>query len=60
MRALGSIILALSLGSLAGAAEPPPLLFAELGDLTLESDCGHLVTGCELDQFKEIVGSFLQ
>ena len=111
MRTLESIILALALGSLAGAVEPPPLLFAELGDLTFESgevlrgarlayrpagklnadksnailfptwftgtqrsisrrlgaesielasDCGHLVAGCELDRFKEIIGSFLR
>ena len=33
------------------------LLGAESIELT--SDCGHLVTGCELDQFEKIIGSFL-
>ncbi len=46
MRTLGSIMLALSLGSLAGAAEPTPLLFAELGDLTFES--GEVLRGARL------------
>jgi len=37
MRILWVLLTALSMSGLAGAAEPPPLLIAELGDLTLES-----------------------
>lgn len=41
----------------------PAIRFAALlgaESIELESDCGHLVTGCEADRFKEIIVSFLE
>ena len=41
----------------------PAIHFAALlgaESIELASDCGHLVTGCEVEQFEEIIGSFLQ
>lgn len=41
----------------------PAIRFAVLlgaESIELASDCGHLVTGCEVDQFVEIIASFLQ
>jgi homoserine O-acetyltransferase len=41
----------------------PAIRFAALlgaESFELESDCGHLAPGCEVDQLNEIIGSFLQ
>jgi len=46
MRHLWSLLTALSLSGLAGAAEPPPLVIADLGDLTFE--CGEILRGAKL------------
>lgn len=46
MRHVWVLVTALSIGGLAGAAEPPPLVIAELGDLTFES--GEILRGAKL------------
>lgn len=46
MRSVWVLVTALSLSGLAGAAEPPPLVIAELGDLTFES--GEILRGAKL------------
>jgi len=42
--------------------EPAIQFAALLGAESIEmtSDCGHLITECELEQFNEIIGSFLR